>query len=95
MNTRQQRRAQMRKEEKLKEGRSKRRLYTEEELENIVVKKVLAISEDLLDGHIQLVELACQDVKGIGKSRQKELVSKIKEIHGREMSQFFEGLKVR
>lgn len=95
MNSRQQRRAKKRQEEKLKEGRLKRRLYTQEELESIVVKKVLAISEDLLDGHIQLVELACQDVKGIGKSRREELVTKIKEIHEREMSQFFEGLKVR
>ncbi len=92
---RQQRRAKKRQEEKLNESRSKRRLYTEEELESIVVKKVLAISADLLDGHLQLVELACQDVKGIGKNRQSELLSKIKEIHEREMSQFFEGLKVR
>lgn len=92
---RQQRRAKQRQEEKLNESRSKRRLYTEEELENIVVKKVLAISADLLDGHLQLVELACKDVKGIGKQRQVELVAKIKEIHEREMSQFFEGLKVR
>lgn len=92
---RQQRRAKQRQEEKMNESRSKRRLYTEEELEGIVVKKVLAISADLLDGHLQLVELACQDVKGIGKQRQVELVDKIKEIHEREMSQFFEGLKVR